>query len=191
MIAGTIAGKYLPDAWYASAAAVAKSGYDWLPDFNTEMILAAFDRLKETRENEREKWIREVGPYFYPCPRKEWLGFPIRHTPIEACVDAIAFGTGIYYETKENSNMSTNTNTPAVEYSKNCAIKTLQQQLERAEELNITANYNRECWQREVDKATATLKTRTEEAAATEKNVKELKAALKKLGGEPAVKISK
>lgn len=85
---------------------------------------------------------------------------------------------------KENSNMS-NTTTP--EYSKNCAVKTLQQQLERAQQ-NHASNVsnteeqarNRDFYQKNVDY----WQKQQDESA---RHIKELKLGLKKLGAGPRV----
>lgn len=89
-----------------------------------------------------------------------------------------------FQQQKENSNMS-NTTTP--EYSKNCAVKTLQQQLERAvanHSINInehqTAVANRDNRQKDADY----WQEQQDESA---KRIKELKAGLKKLGAGPRV----
>lgn len=143
------------------------------PDFNAEMILVTYDRLKEARESARGKWLREVMPYFYPCPRKEWYTFNSK--------------------TKENSNMnnSGNTATPAVEYSKNCAVRTLQQQLERAEKLRSERAAALEYWTSRYNNVKKDKDAAHGLLHETDENIKQLKAALKKLGAAPAAKISK
>lgn len=89
-----------------------------------------------------------------------------------------------FQQQKENSNMS-NTTTP--EYSKNCAVKTLQQQLERAQQ-NHASNVsnteeqarNRDFYQKNVDY----WQKQQDESA---RHIKELKLGLKKLGAGPRV----
>lgn len=116
--------------------------------------------------NAREKWI-EVEPYFYPCQRKEWLGFTI-----------------IQDQPKENSNMnnSGNTATPAVEYSKNCAVRTLQQQLERAEKLRSGHAAALEYWTNRYNNMKKDKDAAHGLLHETDENIKQLKAGLKKLG---------
>lgn len=86
-------------------------------------------------------------------------------------------------EKKENSNMNTNN---ADRFSKNCAVKTLQIQLERAEENTKMSLRNVNYYQDQKHQYEKHENRLREILGADEKKVKELKAALKKLGAAPA-----
>lgn len=163
-----------------------------LRDKDTGLTVSELLRTKKALDGHRVRTLNDLT--------KDWKEFHEFLRPWhKAVLDSMAFGEGVVFTTdvnatanlvpiqqKENSNMS-NTNTPAPEYSKNCAIATLQKQLEKAQENTPVSERNLADRQALLKQAQANVDYWTESLANDHRREKELKAALKKLGAGPRV----